>query len=311
MYKLNKKTSARTCWIEHRSVFNEAVEKFRNIFDSRTKLSIFKIMKYSFNDLVDILAKLRAPNGCPWDREQDTHSLLPYLVEESCEFIDAAQENDKAHMCEELGDVLLQVVFHSQVCKEQGDFSIDDVVQGICEKMIRRHPHVFGDAHVDTASDVSRRWEKIKAQEKNNLKHAGESIMDKVSKSMPTLARSQDIIRRVAKVGFDWGEALPVFDKAQEEFNEFRAEVLAVTPENKNTDRLEDEFGDIMFSLVNVARHCGINANIALQRANSKFEKRFRNVEKLAHAEGKEVKDESAEQLQILWKKAKTMVGIV
>ena len=262
-------------------------------------------MKYTFKDLVDIMSRLRAPDGCPWDKEQDTRSLLPYLVEESSEFIDAAQENDKAHMCEELGDVLLQVVFHSQVCKEQGDFTIDDVVQGICEKMVRRHPHVFGDAHVDTASDVSRRWEKIKAMEKNNLKHAGESIMDKVSKSMPTLARSQDIIRRVAKVGFDWGEALPVFDKAQEEFNEFRAEVLAVTPENKNTDRLEDEFGDIMFSLVNVARHSGINANIALQRANSKFEKRFRCVECLAKEQGKEIKDIGLEGLQKLWKQAK------
>ena len=171
-------------------------------------------MKYTFKDLVDIMARLRSENGCPWDRQQTTHSLLPYLVEESCEFIDAAQDGDKEHMCEELGDVLFQVVFHSQVCKEQGDFTIDDVIQGLCEKMVRRHPHVFGDAKVDTANDVSRRWERIKAQEKNNLKHAGESIMDKVSKSMPTLARSQDIIRRVAKVGFDWGEPGPVFDKA-------------------------------------------------------------------------------------------------
>ena len=208
-------------------------------------------------------------------------------------------------MCEELGDVLFQVIFHSQVCKEQGDFSIDDVVQGLCEKMVRRHPHVFGDAKVDTASDVSRRWDKIKAQEKNNLKHAGESIMDKVSKSMPTLARSQDIIRRVAKVGFDWGEAGPVFDKVQEEFAEFRAEMENVTPENANIDRLEDEFGDIMFSLVNVARHCGFNANIALQRANNKFECRFREVERLVKEQGKDIKDVGLEGLQHLWKQAK------
>ena len=239
-------------------------------------------MKYTFKDLVDIMARLRSENGCPWDRQQTTHSLLPYLVEESCEFIDAAQDGDKEHMCEELGDVLFQVVFHSQVCKEQGDFTIDDVIQGLCEKMVRRHPHVFGDAKVDTANDVSRRWERIKAQEKNNLKHAGESIMDKVSKSMPTLARSQDIIRRVAKVGFDWGEAAPVFDKAQEE-----------------------EFGDIMFSLVNVARHCGFNANIALQRANNKFEKRFREVERRVKEQGKEIKDVGLEGLQELWKQAK------
>lgn len=208
-------------------------------------------------------------------------------------------------MCEELGDVLLQVVFHSQVCKEQGDFTIDDVVQGICEKMVRRHPHVFGEAHVDNAAGVTRQWEKIKASEKNNLKTAGCSIMDKVSKSMPTLARAQDIIRRVAKVGFDWGAPEPVFDKAQEEFSEFRAEMQAVTPENRNIDRLEDEFGDIMFSLVNVARHCGFNANIALQRANSKFEKRFREVERLTKEQGKQIGEVGLEGLQELWKQAK------
>ena len=264
-------------------------------------------MKYKFEDLVDILKRLRAENGCPWDREQDTHSLLPYLVEESSEFIDAAMEGDRAHMCEELGDVLLQVVFHAQVCCEEGSFTIDDVVQGICEKMVRRHPHVFGDAHVDTASDVSRRWEKIKAQEATHLKDANKSVMDKVSKSMPTLARTQDIIRRVAKVGFDWGEAAPVFDKAQEEFVEFREEMRKVTPDNKNVDRLEDEFGDIMFSLVNVARHCGFNADVALRRANAKFEKRFRDVERLAAEQGKPLKDIGLEGLQELWKKAKKL----
>ena len=262
-------------------------------------------MKYKFEDLVDILSKLRAENGCPWDRAQDTHSLLPYLVEESSEFIDAAQEGDKAHMCEELGDVLLQVVFHAQVCKESGDFNIDDVVQGICEKMIRRHPHVFGDAEVDTASEVSRRWEKIKAQEALHKKDAGKSVMDKVSRSMPTLARTQDIIRRVAKVGFDWGEAAPVFDKAQEEFAEFRAELEKVSPENANTDRLEDEFGDIMFCLVNVARHCGFNADIALRRANEKFASRFREVERLAAERGAAVSEVGLEGLQQLWKEAK------
>ena len=262
-------------------------------------------MNYSFKDLIDIMARLRAPDGCPWDKQQDTRSLLPYLVEESSEFIDAAQDGDKEHMCEELGDVLLQVVFHAQVCKEQGDFTIDDVVQGICEKMIRRHPHVFGDAKADTAADVSRRWERIKASEKNNLKTAGCSVMDKVSRSMPTLARAQDIIRRAGKVGFNWDASEPVFEKAQEEFNEFRAEMQVVSPENKNADRLEDEFGDIMFSLVNVALQCGINANTALQRANSKFEKRFRIVESRVKSEGKEMRDVGLEGLQKLWKEAK------
>ena len=262
-------------------------------------------MKYSFEDLVKIMATLRSPEGCPWDKQQTHQSLLPYLVEESHEYIDAAQANDKAHMAEELGDVLFQVVFHSQVAHENGDFSIDDVVQGICEKMIRRHPHVFGDAKVDDSNGVVRQWERIKAQEKNNLKMEGKSAMDKVSKSLPTLARAQEIQRRAAKVGFDWIEAEPVFDKAVEEFSEFRAEMQAASPENHNVERMEDEFGDIMFSLVNVARHCGFNAALALERANSKFEKRFRKVESMCCEQGREMKDVGLEGLQEMWKAAK------
>ena len=245
-------------------------------------------MKYSFDDLVKIMATLRSPEGCPWDKQQTHQSLLPYLVEESHEYIDAAQANDKAHMAEELGDVLFQVVFHSQVAKENGDFSIDDVVQGICEKMIRRHPHVFGDAKVDDSKGVVRQWERIKAQEKNNLKMQGKSAMDKVSKSLPTLARAQELQRRAAK-----------------EFSEFRAAMHAVSSENRNVERMEDEFGDIMFSLVNVARHCGFNAALALERANSKFERRFRVVEQMARDQGKEMKDVGLEGLQEMWKQAK------
>ena len=262
-------------------------------------------MKYTFQDLLNIMATLRSPEGCPWDREQTHHSLLPYLVEESHEYIDAAQVNDKAHMAEELGDVLFQVVFHSQVAKENGDFSIDDVVQGICEKMVRRHPHVFGDAKVDNSTGVVRQWERIKAQEKNNISMAGKSAMDKVSKSLPTLARAQEIQRRAAKVGFDWVEAEPVFDKAVEEFSEFRTEMQAASPENRNIERMEDEFGDIMFSLVNVARHCGFNAALALERANSKFERRFRKVESMCREQGKEMKEVGLEGLQEMWKQAK------
>lgn len=277
-------------------------------------------MKYSFDDLVKIMATLRSPEGCPWDRQQTHQSLLPYLVEESHEYIDAAQANDKVHMAEELGDVLFQVVFHSQVAKENNDFSIDDVVQGICEKMIRRHPHVFGDVKVGDAekfldennpNGLRSRWESIKAAEKNNLQMAGKSAMDKVSKSMPTLARAQEIQRRAAKVGFDWIEAEPVFNKAVEEFTEFRAEMQASSEKNRNIDRMEDEFGDILFSLVNVARHCGFNAALALERANSKFEKRFRVVEELARAEGKEMKEETPERLQELWREAKAKTKTV
>ena len=149
------------------------------------------------------MQRLRSKDGCPWDRKQTTQSLLPYLIEESSEFIDAAQANDKAHMCEELGDVLFQVVFHSQVASERGDFDIDDVTDAICAKMMRRHPHVFGNSHVKNADEVSKRWEEIKATEKNNEEMKDKSVMDKVSRSMPTLSRAQEMGRRAAKNGFD------------------------------------------------------------------------------------------------------------
>lgn len=251
------------------------------------------------------MERLRAPGGCPWDREQDTRSLLPYLIEESCEFIDAAQTNDKVHMCEELGDVLLQVVFHAEVARGQGDFTIDDVVQDISEKMIRRHPHVFGDAEVANSSAVLTQWERIKASEKNNAGSAGKSAMDKVSKSLPTLARAQEMQRRAAKVGFDWGDKAPVFEKVHEEINEFQTEIQAQTEKNPNMDRMEDEFGDMLFSMVNLARHCGLNSETALMRANAKFDRRFREVEALAAQKGRDMKTMGLEALDALWNQVK------
>ena len=191
------------------------------------------------------MQRLRSKDGCPWDRKQTTQSLLPYLIEESSEFIDAAQANDKAHMCEELGDVLFQVVFHSQVASERGDFDIDDVTDAICAKMMRRHPHVFGNSHVKNADEVSKRWEEIKATEKNNEEMKDKSVMDKVSRSMPTLARAQDMGRRAAKNGFDWKGNEPVFAKVHEEFNEFLEEYKKSTEEDPNRDRMEEEFGDL------------------------------------------------------------------
>lgn len=258
--------------------------------------------KYSFNDLVDIMSKLRAQNGCPWDKLQTHDTLLPYLVEETHEFIDAAQEKDKAHMAEELGDVLFQVVFHSQVAKENGDFDINNVIDGICKKMLRRHPHVFGNIHINTATEVTQQWAQIKAKENGNKT---DSIMNKVSKSLPTLSRAQELQRRAAQIGFDWETATPVFNKALEEFCEFRAELQKVTESERNIDRLEDEFGDIMFSLVNVARHSGFNAALALERANSKFEKRFRKVESIVLKNGKQMKDVRLENLQQIWEHVK------
>ena len=254
------------------------------------------------------MERLRSPEGCPWDRKQTTQSLLPYLIEESSEFIDAAQASDKVHMCEELGDVLLQVVFHAQVARENGDFDIDDVTNSICEKMMRRHPHVFGDSHVKNAGEVSKRWEEIKATEKNNLGMKDKSAMDKVSRSMPTLSRAQDMGRRAAKNGFDWAEDAPVFEKVHEEFNEFLEEYRKSTEEFPNRERMEEEFGDLLFTLCHLARHVGLNAETALNRASNKFDARFRTLEKLAKAKyaGKPLRELSPEELLALWSEAKT-----
>ncbi|MCI5599880.1 MAG: nucleoside triphosphate pyrophosphohydrolase [Hallerella porci] len=264
-------------------------------------------MKYSFEDLIRIMKQLRSENGCPWDRKQTTQTLLPYLVEESSEFIDAAQDHDTAHMCEELGDVLFQVVFHSQVTAENGDFTIDDVTDGICRKMIRRHPHVFGDAHVKNAGEVSKRWEEIKAKEANNLKLQGMSAMDKVAHSMPTLSRAQDMGRRAAKCGFDWKDNESVLQKVREEWNEFLAEYEKHSEKSPNLDRMEDELGDVLFTLCHLARHLGLNAETALIRANNKFDKRFRSLEKLAKEKQpeKSLGENSPEELLALWQKAK------
>ena len=244
----------------------------------------------SFSDLLDIMQKLRSQKGCPWDREQNFNSLLPYLLEESYEYIDAVQSDDAKLMAEELGDVLLQVVFHAQIAKEEGKFTIDDVITEICEKMVRRHPHVFGNENIKTSDAVLKKWDEIKNAEKKIP-----SAMDKVPRSMVALTRAQELSRRAAKVGFDWDNPKPVLEKVKEEIGEFEAE-------KNGTPEAEAEFGDILFALVNLARHKGINAETALARANAKFEKRFRQVEIMA---GGKPQDFTLEQLDKFWEKAK------
>lgn len=258
-------------------------------------------MKYSFDDLVKILEMLRSENGCPWDKAQNTRSLLPYLIEESYEFIDAAQKGSYENMQEELGDVLLQVVFHAEVCKEKGIFNIQDVIQGICEKMVRRHPHVFGNAVATDSSAVSKQWEAIKAEEKAKTGNVVQSAMDKVPKGLPSLFRAQELQRRAAKSGFDWQHAKDSIEKVLEEFREF-AEEKQVAP-FPSKERLEEELGDIIFSLTNYARHCGLNVDTALARSNAKFEKRFRTMENMAR--NQELKKLPDSELLSLWKKAK------
>ncbi len=245
-----------------------------------------------FENLLSIMRRLRSPEGCPWDREQNFNSLLPYLLEESYEYIDAAQSGNTKDMIEELGDVLLQVVFHSQIASEEGKFSIDDVIDAICKKMVGRHPHVFGNENLGTSKEVLVKWEEIKAAEKEAKP---KSAMDKVPLSMVALSRAQELSRRAAKVGFDWSDSKPVLEKVKEEIEEFEAE-------KTGSLEAEEEFGDILFALVNLARHKGINAETALARANSKFEKRFRQVEIMA---GGRPQDFTLEELDKFWELAK------
>jgi len=243
-------------------------------------------------ELLNIMQKLRSPEGCPWDKEQNFNSLLPYLLEESYEYIDAVQSGNAKLMVEELGDVLLQVVFHAQIAKEEGIFTIDDVVKAICEKMLRRHPHVFGNENLETSKEVLKKWEEIKDSEKKEMP---KSAMDKVPRSMIALSRAQELSRRAAKVGFDWSNSKPVLEKVKEEIGEFEAE-------KNGSLEAEEEFGDILFALVNLARHKGINAETALARANTKFEERFRQVEILA---GGKPQNFTLEELDKFWDKAK------
>jgi MazG family protein len=250
------------------------------------------MLSNSFSDLLNIMQKLRSQEGCPWDREQNFNSLLPYLLEESYEYIDAVQSGNAKLMAEELGDLLLQVVFHAQIAKDEGKFAIEDVINEICEKMIRRHPHVFGSENLGTSKEVLKKWEEIKAAEKEGKP---QSAMDKVPRSMVALTRAQELSRRAAKVGFDWDNAKPVLEKIKEEVGEFEAE-------KDGSLEAEEEFGDILFALVNLARHKGINAETALARANAKFEKRFRQVEIMA---GGKPQDFTLEQLDEFWNKAK------
>jgi MazG family protein len=255
-------------------------------------------MAYSFDDLVQIMARLRAPEGCPWDREQTHETLLKYLIEESTEVIEAVQSGNKPHVCEELGDVLLQVVFHAQIATENGHFTSADVIDGIATKLVRRHPHVFLNATADTPEQVMVLWDKIKAEERANQPKAS-SVLDKVSRSLPSLARAQELQAKAAKVGFDWTDVKDVLDKIREEILELEVEIRA-----GDKVKFEDEFGDLLFALVNLARHAGVEAELAMIRANQKFDRRFRRVETLSGG-GEVMKTMTLAQMDLFWDQAK------
>ncbi|MBU8881408.1 nucleoside triphosphate pyrophosphohydrolase [Bacillus sp. FJAT-29790] len=251
-----------------------------------------------FSKLRQIIAELRGPNGCPWDKKQTHESLKKYLIEEAYELIEAINEEDIDHMIEELGDVLLQVLLHAQIGEDDGFFSIEDVIEGLSEKMIRRHPHVFGNSTAETEAEVLKNWQEIKNEEKG-APLDDKSLLDGVGKSLPNLMAATEIQKKAAKVGFDWKEVGPALEKVKEEIREFEIEA------ERNSDKMTNEFGDILFAFVNIARFYDINAEEALFQTNQKFKRRFSYVEKKVKESGKEFADYQLEQLDQFWDEAK------
>jgi MazG family protein len=257
------------------------------------------------DDLLRIMAKLRDPDGgCPWDVEQDFSTIAPYTIEEAYEVADAIEQGDMDALRGELGDLLLQVVFHAQMASEAGHFAYADVVQAVSEKMVVRHPHVFGDGAVADADAQTRAWEDQKAAERARKALADgrvPSVLDDVARGLPALMRAEKLQKRAARVGFDWPTPAPVFDKVREELDE----VAEVIEAGSDPARLEDELGDLLFTCVNLARKLGADPETALRRTISKFERRFRAVESAAAADGNSLKDMDIDQLEEMWVAAK------
>ncbi len=254
--------------------------------------------------LVDLVARLRGDNGCPWDREQTRESLKPMLIEEAYEVLDALDGASPAELKDELGDLLFQVVFHAQIASEKGEFQMADIIDRVHEKMIRRHPHVFGGADLRTAEDVLKNWEDIKAAEKGvrsaSQPDTDKSLLDGIPSKLPALHEAYQITAKASRVGFDWARLEDVLAKLREEMDEI-LEARARGTE----DRIADEVGDLLFVAVNVARFLGVDPETALRRSNRKFGRRFRHVESSIKARGRGLKDATLAEMDALWDEAK------
>ncbi len=252
--------------------------------------------------LLDIMARLRDPErGCPWDVEQTFTTIAPYTIEEAYEVADAVQRGDHDDLCDELGDLLLNVVFHAQMAKEADHFTFGDVVDSICNKMVRRHPHVFDDACHATGVDLHSAWESQKADERSAV-DAAVSALAGIATALPALMRAQKLGKRASRVGFDWKSVAAVNDKIREELAECEEAI------EQSKSRTEEELGDLLFSVVNLARHTGIDAEVALRKANDKFQRRFEVVEASARHDGYDLERCNAEELDRYWKAAKRRV---
>jgi tetrapyrrole methylase family protein/MazG family protein len=256
-----------------------------------------QVERFELEPLVKVMARLRSPDGCPWDNEQTHATLRRYIIEEVYEVLEAIDEQDPAHLCEELGDLLLQIVFHARMAEEAGDFSMQDVVDTVTEKLIRRHPHVFGDISVQDAAEVIVNWDAIKRREK---KEKAKSALDGVPHGLPALLRANKIQLKAAKVGFDWDDIAPVWDKVAEELTELREAVQSGVPA-----KIEDELGDVVFAMVNLGRFLGVEAEVALNGTNNKFIRRFQQVEAAIRAQGQKWQELDLAQMEQLWQAAK------
>jgi len=259
--------------------------------------------------LLTVMARLRDPDGgCPWDLEQDFATIAPYTIEEAYEVADAIDRGDLADLKDELGDLLLQVVFHAQMASEQGAFEFGDVVAAICDKMVRRHPHVFGDASVEDADAQTVAWEEQKRREREANGNEDRSALAGIARGLPEWQRATKLQKRAARVGFDWPDVTPVFAKLHEEIDEVRAEFAALDANPGDAaarDRLEDEIGDVLFVCANLARHAQVDVGAAMRRANLKFERRFRAMEALAQADGTSLAELPLQAQDRLWNRAK------
>ncbi|HEV2623408.1 MAG TPA: nucleoside triphosphate pyrophosphohydrolase [Frateuria sp.] len=263
--------------------------------------------RYTLEDLLAIMARLRDPvDGCPWDVRQDFASIAPYTIEEAYEVVDAIDRADFRDLREELGDLLLQVVFHAQLASERGLFDFGDVAHAIADKMRRRHPHVFGEARYADVEEQTRVWEAIKAAERAGRGDANDaSALAGISHGLPEWKRAAKLQQRAATVGFEWREPGPMLDKLAEEVDEVRAEFEG----GANADRIEDELGDVLFVTANLARHAGVDFSRALRRANAKFERRFRRMEALAAMQGRPLAELGLDAQELLWRQAKSDEG--
>ncbi len=254
--------------------------------------------KHPFDRLVEIMHELR--NKCPWDKKQTRESLKPYLIEEAYEVLDAIDSGDPDKLKEELGDLMLQVVFHSEIAKERGEFDIYDVIDFLCNKLVWRHPHVFGDVKVKDAEEVLKNWEKLKQKEKN---HAG-SVLDGVPRQLPALVQAFRLQEKASKVGFDWEKTEDVRAKVEEEWGE-----LLRAAESGNREAVEHELGDLLFAIANLARFLGVDPEDALRKCNMRFKERFSFIEERLREEGKSPEEVDLAHMDRLWEEAKKRVG--